>query len=338
MEKQTICTAYEAAAAWDLSRDNSEDFNGMIMVMDMDRGSAALCRCTPGQPPVQVWEYTGRLSGSFFRDAVWTLLPGCASPVGEKLLRESLTGLFGSRVQKNYIRSGRSQNLDLPEVVVDGQVYPLTCADLTEVFDRSHRQNLERMLSEARAELNRQGAEENCHLVLVGELAGLYTAEYMVREAFLERPLLLDDRLRMHGKGEDPARIVELGYQIYRRQYSREKTIGKCLRLQVLRRKGTGEASELLTLAKSESTYSQLRQNVAYVGPVCIVDGEPLTIYADSDLHRISLPAGVLSNAGQLGCVEVGVEGVDEELYLLVRNQSGKVTRVALNNIVASNS
>lgn len=338
MEKQTICTAYEAVAAWDLSRGDSTDFNGMLLVLDLDCGSAGLCRCTPGQPPVQIWEYTGSLSGSFFRDAVWVLMPGCASPDGEKLLRESLTGLFGSRIQKNYIRSYRDQDLDLPEVLVDGQVYQMTCAGLTEVFDRSHRHALEQMLAEAKAELGRQGAEATCRLVPVGELAGLFTAEYMVRETFLERPLLLDDRLRMHAKRENSARIVEQGYKTYRQQYSREKTIGKYLRLQVLRRKGAGVASELLTLAKSDSTYSQLRQNVAYVGPVCIVDGEPLTLYADSSLHRISLPAGVLSSAGQLDCVEVGVEAVDEELYLSVRNQSGKAARVALNNIVASNS
>lgn len=338
MEKQTICTAYEAAAAWDLNHDNSFDFDGMLLVLDLDRGSAGLCRCTPGEPPVQVWEHVGSLSGSFFRDAVWTLMPGCACVDAERLLRESLTGLFGSRAQKNYIRSSRSQDLDLPEVLADGQVYPLTCAGMTEVFDRSHRQALERMLSEAKAELDRQGAEETCRLVPVGELAGLYTAEYMVRETFLERPLLPDDRLRAHGKRETHARIVEHGYQIYRQQYSREKSIGKYLRLQVLRRKGTSVASELLTLAKSDSTYSQLRQNVAYVGPICIVGGEPLTLYADSDLHRVALPAEVRSSDGQLDCVEVGVEAVDEELYLSIRNRSSKTARVALNNIVVSNS
>ena len=74
------------------------------------------------------------------------------------------------------------------------------------------------------------------------------------------------------------------------------------------------------------------------MGPVCIVEGEPLTLYADSDLHRVSLPDEVLSSNGQLDCVEVGVEAVDEELYLSVRNRSGNTARVPLNNIVVSNS
>lgn len=336
MEKQTICTAYEAVATWDLSRGDSADFKGMLLVLDLDRGSAGLCQCTPDQPPVQVWEYAGSLSGSFFRDAVWTLMPGCASADGERVLRESLTGRFSARAQKNYIRSQKTQDMDLPEVLVDGQVYPMTCAGLNEVFDHTHRQALERMLAEAKAELERRGAEKNCRLVPVGELAGLYTAEYMVRETFLEMPRVEDARLRMHGKRENPARIVEQGYQTYRQQYSREKTIGKHLRIQVLRRKGAGVAPELLILAKSDSTYSQLCQNVTYVGPICIVDGEPLTLYADSNLHRISLPAGVISSAGQPDCVEVGIEAEDEELYLSVRNRSGKTARVALNNMVSS--
>lgn len=338
MEKQTICTVYEAVAAWDLSHGDSADFDGMLMVLDLDRGSAGLCQCAPGQPPVQVWEYNGSLSGSFFRDAVWVLLPGCASPDGEKRLREALTGKFGSRVQKNYIRSCRAENLDFPEVLVDGQAYSLTCADLMAAFDRSHRPALEQMLSEARAVLERRNAELSCRLVPVGELSGLYTAEYMVRETFLASARMLDDRLRMHGKQEALDRITEQGYRIYRQQYSREKPIGRYLRLQVLRRKGTGVTSELLTLARNDSTYSQLRENVTYVGPVCIVDGEPLTLYADSDLHRISLPGGIVSTAGQLECVEVGVAAEGEELYLAVRNQRGEIARVAIDEIVSSKS
>lgn len=333
MDNQAICTAYEAAAAWDLSRGDSGNFDGLILVVDLDQGSAGLCRCAPGQPPVQTWAHSGSLSGSFFRDAVWTLLPGCSSPEGERLLRESLTGMIGSRAQKNFIRFERSEDLQLPDVVLDGQVYQPTCAGLAEVFGRSHEQPLRQMLGEAKAELDRQLGDGSWRVLPTGELAGLYMAEYLVRETFLKKPMLPDDRLRLCTGREDPARIAEQGYQLYRQNYSREKTIGKHLQLQVLRRTAGGTASELLTLARGDSTYSELRQ-VRYVGPICIADGEPLTLYADSDRHRLSVPAGGLIPAGALGCVEVGIGAEDEALYLSVRNQSGGTARLALGNIV----
>lgn len=333
MERQTICTAYEAAAAWDLSRHDSGNFEGMLLVLDLDRGGAGLCQCRSGQPPVQVWEHAGSLRGSFFRDAVWTLMPGCSSPNAAQELRESLTGLFGARSQKNYLRSFRARDMDLPEIALDGQVYPLTCSAVAEVFERTHAQALGRMLTASKEELEKRGAEENCRIVPVGELARLYLAEYMVRETFLARPLLKDDRLRLCDGQEDPARIVELGYQLYSRKYHREKTVGKQLRLQVLRRNGSGTTSELLMLAGSGSTCSQLRQPT-YVGPICIARGEPLILYADSELHRMSVPEELLGDVGALNWVEVGVMAEDEALYLAVRNQIGKMARLDLNQIV----
>lgn len=332
MEQQTICTAYEAAAAWDLSRDDSIEFEGLLLVLDLDHGSAGLCQHRSGQSPEQVWEYPGSLSSSFFRDAVWVLMPGCSSPNGAQQLRESLTGLFGSRSQKNYFRAGRTEDLSLPDVVLEGQVYSMTCAGLAEVFEHSHGQALRQMLSEARAELSRRGAEANCRILPVGELAKLYIAEYMVRETFLARPLLTDDRLRLCVGREDPAQIVEQGYEIYRQKYSPEKAIGKHLRLQVLRRTGSGAVSELLTLATGDRTYSQLRQ-IQYVGPICIADDEPLTLYVDSELLRISIPPDVLRSTGPLRCAEIGIGAEDENLYLSLRFSGGSTSRLALHNI-----
>lgn len=333
MEQQTICTAYEAAAAWDLSRDGSRDFEGMLLVLDLDRGGAGLCRCHPDQAPAQVWEHTGTLSGSFFQDAVWTLMPGCASADGARALRESLTGLMGKRPQKNYLRSGRTRDMDLPEIELDGQVYSVTCGALAAELERTHGPALSRMLAEAREELERRGAAENCRILPVGELANLYMAEYMVRETFLVMPMLEDNRLRLCTGREDPARIVEQGYQVYSRNYGQEKNIGKHLLLQVLRRNGAVTASELLTLARNDSTYSQLRQ-AAYVGPICITPGEPLIVFADSEMHRMPVPAEILSHDGGLSCVEVGIVAENEALYLAVRNQSGRTVRLTLDQIV----
>lgn len=332
MDNQTICTAYEAVAAWDLSRSDSTGFEGHILVMDLDRGGAGLCQCSSDQPPKQIWEYPASLTGSFFQDAVWTLLPGCSSLHGAQALRESLTGFFGSRIQKNYIRSGRVQNLQLPEVSLDGQVYSMTCTELANIFNHSHAPALRQMLSEARAELTRCAGAENCRLVPVGELARLYLAEYMVRETFLEMPFLPDTRLRLYLRLEDPARIAEQGCQIYQQQYRRDKTIAKLLQLQVLRRTQSGSTPELLTLVKNGSLYSQLSP-INYVGPICIVNRTSLTLYADTDPHHIPLPAEVFQSSGPLVCVEVGVTAEDDELYLVIRNQKGDTFRSALNNI-----
>lgn len=339
MSNQNVCTAFEAAAIWDLSRSGDDRYDGLTLVLDMDHASAGICQCTQDKPPRQLWEHTGNQTRSFFRDAIWTLLPGCSSPEAEHILYQSLTDICGSRAQKKYLQATKPKDFPLTQILVDGREYSMTCNTLEEVFNRTFLEPLNQMLDAALAELDTRGAKDTCRIIPFGTLADLYLAEYTVRTRFFQIPTAPNSRLRLCSIGESHAEIVQKGTDLYRQSFSKEKRLKFDIYLHLLHRidknnhqPGSIDLSyktELIPLAKRDSLCSSLA-TVNYFGPIGIVTGVDLPIYADTEKIPVRLPRTIM-NASGMTLLEAGIGADDEELFLYLRNpSSGKTDRIPL--------
>lgn len=334
MEKTAICTSYEAAALWELERSNARDFDGLVLILDMDRAAFGICRCRPDKLPVQVKTVIGSAGGgSFFREVVTALLPDCADPEGlARTLYDSVQDPAWVRAQKNYLRSGGTVDIPLPSLVAEGQVCSMTCAALDDFFKKTRRELLTDMIARAKDRIRILEAEDTCRIVPVGELARLFLAEYLIREAFLPMPLLPDDRLRTCTAQEDPAGIYEQGFALYRNAMETPRMLDSTLRLQVLRRNGAKLSPELLPLAESGTAYQAL-ENVRYVGPVCVSEQSGLTLFANDRMHRLAIPDGLLPTGSAMSFLETGVGISGDRPTLMLRSSDGRTAQIPLDMI-----
>lgn len=319
MNKNTQCTDFEAAAVWNLHRSGSEDYTGRILVVDLDRADAGICRCESGQLPRQQWCSQNGVTGDYFLTLVRERFPGCTNEAATAdMLYGSIAGANWVRAQKAYLRSGRTTDLPLPSVVTDGNAVTLTCAGLDEIYNRRWADATRRVLEAAKTQL----AGAAVRIVPVGRLARLFLAEYLIREAFLEMPMLDDPSLCLWGPGEDPSAAVRQGAELYRTISSKPQTLEHTIMVQTLRRQGDDLMPELLTLARKGASYEQLAQ-VSYTNKIYVGGDTDLTLFIDSQPRTIPLPGG----SGYT--LELGLGAQDQDLILHLR-RSGNTAKIPL--------
>ncbi len=320
MNKNTECTAFEAAAVWDLHRSRSEDYTGLLLVVDLDRADVSICRCKSGELPRQQWCRQSGISQEYFLTLVRDRFPNCSDEAAmANLLYGGISNANWVRAQKAYLRSGKTMDLPLPSVVVDGNAVTLTCAGLDEIYNRYWADATRKTLEEAKAQL----AGAAARIVPVGRLARLFLAEYLIRQVFLEMPLLDDPSLRRWELNEDPSSAVSKGMELYRSISSNPQILEHTVMVQIQRRKGDCLKSELLTLAKKGTSYEQLEQ-VSYTDDIYMGGDMSLTLFADSQPYNINLPIGSAALTIGLG---LGVE--QQKLTLFLRGRS-KITKIPL--------
>lgn len=319
MNKNTQCTPFEAAALWDLHRSGAGDYTGMILVVDLDRADAGICRCERGELPRQQWCSRNGVSEDFFLTLVRDRFPGCADQaVTANLLYGGIANANWIRPQKAYLRSGKAADLPLPSVAVDGSAVTLTCADLDGIYNRHWADATRRALADAKVQL----AGTAPRIVPVGRLARLFLAEYLIREAFLEMPLLDDPSLRSCGPGEDPSAAVRDGTELYRSISSKPQVLEHTVMVQTQRRQGDRVQPELLTLARKGTSYEQLAQ-VTYANKIYLGSDTSLTLFADSQPITVPIPG----SAG--GTVEPGL-GVENEKPVLFLRSGSRIAKIPL--------
>lgn len=332
MSQKNECTPFEAASAWLLHRDGSEEYNGLILVMDLDHAGAGLCRCQPGTPPVQLWEAPGSVNVSFFSEAARHWMSGAPEAEAAEALRAALSDPKWLRSQKAFLRGRKASDVPLPSLVLGNQVISLSCTALDSLLAQHWDEPLARMLAQAKEQLARQDGALPLRILPMGSLARLFLAEYRIREAFLEMPMLPDPLIRACGDGEDPARIADLGRELYRTMLRKPQVLPVTLRLQVQHRVGASLKPELLTLAEKDTAYDTL-QNVTYVGPILIGPEDDLTIFADSQMHRISPGFLRFPDGNPFACVEVGVGMRNDTLTLFLRGSGSTRVQIPLSFI-----
>lgn len=317
MEKYTECTAFEAAAMWDLHRSKPEDYTGLILVVDLDRANAGICRCESGRLPRQQWCSQSGVSQDYFLTLVRDRFACCAN---ESALANMLYGGISNtqwvRAQKGYLRSGKTMDLPLPAVVIDGKPVNLTCAGLDEIYGWHWADATRKVLEEAKAQL----AGEPARILPVGRLARVFLAEYLIRETFLDIPLVDDPRLRLWAPDEDPAAAVSKGMELYQSAISKSQLLEHTVMVQTQRRQNDQLKPALLTLAKKGTSYEQLKQ-ISYTDKIYVGSDKSLTLYADSQSLSIALPSG----SGNILALGLGV--VQQKLMLFIRDGSriGKI-------------
>lgn len=327
MTENTVCTFSEAAAAWEMCRGEGENYHGLILTVDLDRVGAGLCLCRSEQPPQLLWE-SSAADVLWYTQADREFLKDCTEDTAvEALVREGNNSDW-NRIQKNYLRLAKRTDFPLPPLVVDGREYTLTCAELDGLLLRYWDESMSRVLSQAKEQMERLDKELPRRILPVGALARLFLAEYRIRAAFLEMPLLPDPLIRTWGDKEDPAQIVEKGKQLYHDLTAKLKTLPFTLRLQVQRLVEGELKPELLTLAEKDTPYDQL-QEVAYVGPIVIGPEDDLVLFADSQMQRIAPGFLRFKPEQRVYCVEAGVGMYREKLSLHLRD--GDSTAVWIN-------
>lgn len=315
--KQTPCTAFEAAVAWEQHRGGLQGNTGLVLVVDLDRGDAGICQWERNALPRQQWCCQGGIQADFFQTLVQRRFPDCADPAAlASLLYEAAADPAWTRAQKAYLRSGRTMALSLPSVAAQGTAVSLTCAELDEIYHSEWADVTRKSLEAAKTHL----AGQTARIVPVGRLARLFLAEYLIRETFLAMPLLDDPILRLWTPEEDPSQVIRQGMEHYRS--SQPQLLAQSIFVQVQRRQGDSLKPELLTLAKQGTGYKQLAR-ASYTGPVYLGTEDTLTLFADSQPHCVSLPAGL----GPV--VELGLAVYDRKLTLCLR-KGNRVTRIPL--------
>lgn len=312
MNNPTQCTPFEAAALLELHRGKPEDYTGLILVVDLDRADAGICRCESGQLPRQQWCSCSGVSQNYFLSLVQEYFGGCAneSAVADLLYR-GISNAQWIRGQKAYLRSGRAMDLQLPPVMMDGRAVNLTCANLDALYTRHWADATRKVLTAAKAEL----AGENARILPVGRLARLFLAEYLIRETFLEIPLMDDPCLRLWAPEEDPAEAIRQGTELYRNLSSKPRILECAIMVQIQRRQGDQLKPELLTLAKKGTAYEKLKQ-ITYTDKIYVGSDQTLTLFADSQPFSLDLPA----NSG--GVVALGLAAEQDKLSLIIRSGS----------------
>ena len=277
MAEESTRTSYEAAAAWEAcrSRDRGEPlFQGDLLVLDLDRGGAGLCRCA-GDGGI-------RLAGETPAEPI----PNCFDRLGVCWGEDPRR----NRTVRSYLR-GRGR-IDPPVLTLPSRL-TITCSDLEERFQKDTGGALDGLLDRAEALLERLGTDrETLRILPVGALAAVILAEHRIRARFSADPFLPDPRF-VDLEGIDPGEVVALGLARYRAgEVEQRRLLGHDVSLCLLEGWGFGLPVRPVEqpLARRDTPLEDLA-TPAFTSPFYLDAGDPLQVVVDGVKHTLSRPA-----------------------------------------------
>lgn len=206
-------------------------------------------------------------------------------------------------VLRNYLMSERMADGLLSQT----EESAVSCSALEEAV-REGRERLSAMTEEAQGKLSFEELS-SARIILLGFLQEIYLFEYYIREALCADPFLPDERFINESFPIHHSEIVSRGMEY---EQSRLKTDYVLLLWD-----GDNRETRRMVLAKKGQTRKEL-ENPSYTGPVYVSEADrSLTIEANGEEQRISLPYAVEAPEGDLVDVAVGAEG--PEVFLLIR-------------------
>ena len=155
----------------------------------------------------------------------------------------------------------------------------------------------------------------------IGTLARFYPAEHLIRQQFYSRiqlrlPVL--PGLVSWNSSDDPAEVISLGTQLHQQLTASARVLDNTWTLQLQHRIGDRLIPEHLTLAEKGTPLDALN-DVTYAATLLAISHEPLSVYADSTLYRVRIPATVFSDPGRSEKIQVGLGLVRETPALFIR-------------------
>lgn len=276
-KKEEARTAFECAAAYVVCREREQSgqgFSGWLLVLDMDAYTAGLCACeatgsialmgdvhVDDRPPDSFLGELERLAGA---DA-----------------RAHFTGQERrvKRVYRNYLKGERETDL----TVYDG----VTCSQLEQAF--THNEAAFRQFFLLAEDMLRQKKvdEGDLHILLVGNMARNYLAEYLARRYFSIDPLLPDPLFWTPDEDDDPALFAQKGWELYQAGKVQESgPIGHHVVLTLF----DGKSSRIsIDLARPEQNRAEFGAP-AYSLPFLYCCGEPICLEVDGARQEITVP------------------------------------------------
>lgn len=288
-------TAFEYAAAYALCRERErkgEGLSGWLLVLDLDRFEAGLCACEAAgfidlKGDVRV---DGSPPGSFLREL-------------ERLAGAEARARFAEqekqvkKIYKKYLLGGKE---------TDREVYGgVTCSLLEQAFSQTAAA-LRRLLPAAE-DLYRQKKVEESHLriLMIGDMARNYLAEYLVRKQFSRDPFG-DDPIYWTppDEKEDPALFVRVGRELYEAGKVREsRPVGCRVVLTLLDREGGRAAVEL---ARPEQSLAEL-EPPSYSPPFLCCSEEPISLEVDGARREIPIPKALFQDREEAAMLRAAV-------------------------------
>lgn len=299
-------TPYEAAAAWDAcrSRDWGEAaYAGDLLVLDLDRGGAGVCRCA-GDGHIE-------LLGETQAEAI----PNWFHHVGVRWEEDPRR----ERMFRSYLR-GKGR-LDPPVCTLPDR-RTLSCSELEEQFQSYTGPALSVLLERTGTLLEVMGIDQTAmRILLVGALAPVVLAEHPIRAYFSGDPFLPDARFAVL-EGADPAEIVAQGMALYAAgAVEHRRLLGHDVALCLLEGWGFGLPVRPVerTLARRDTTLEELAKPT-FTEPFFLDAGEPLRVVVDGekcDLFQAAFPKGLLALP-----VQAGLRADETGMFLVLRGQA----------------
>lgn len=313
--------AFEAAAEYDLfslKMATGNDYKGYMVLFDTDTVSAAVCRCNEKEVE-QLWETTEK-AGDFFGELSKSVLGSGADNI--ELCRE----LYGflrewDNVIRSYIRVPDVDDiLPMPPSIKDTVQSTITCKELSDIFEKELKTQLEKVTKAAKKQLETYDAQSP-KIVVMGKTAAVYLVSHCIKKAFYPMPLLqiLPD-FSLYSLFEGNGEIIKNGMKCARGR-GNSGTLEHSFSLRLYKR-GSENSEEITILAQKGTEYSQLG-NAQYSKMFAAFPDDEITLFIDSEIHRFALPQELFEKDSGYIRLKVAIGIRESDPVLLIEAENG---------------
>lgn len=304
---------YEAVALYDYEQCKQTLGEGAIttLVFHMDRCGIGVCACS--EKGVKLLGQNTAIDNQSLYDELISRLAMALGEVDTAAVETQWnTQVEGMNpIVKRYLRSGRMMDNEAlksytKEIALKVSELEKQFEDITAKWNGA--------LEEGSRLLQGLGiSEDDIRILVVGNLAKSYFAEYAVKAYFCAMPFLADLRFADYIQREDTSRIVQLGEEIH----TARSVVGHEIALIYWESGVDGAGAEKVQLLASPRQALLELEQATYWEGMLVEKEEGVTLRIDKQIVKIELPYMLAADA--VDKVDVALKAVENKLMLSLR-------------------
>lgn len=306
-------TMYEAIALYDYEhcKESLETEDITTLVFHMDTCQIGVCACKKDGVTL-LGQTTRKVEKSLYDELIGSLAVALAETDKAEVEAQWKTQTGGMNpLIKRYLRSGRMMDSDAVKSYSKDIV--IKVSELEKYFEGITSKWNETLAEAGRLLAELKISEDDIRILPVGNLAGSYFGEYVVKSYFCGSPFLLDLRFADYIMKEDAARIIQAGEEI---NISRN-VVGHEIAV-IYWEAGEDSCGEekAYVLASEKQALTELERVVYWEG-LLVEKQEGVTLRVDNKTVNVELP--YMLAADSVDKVDVALKVIENKLILSLR-------------------